>query len=375
MKRVELVNRELRACRLELSRLGGLRYLGALADGLAEQKVEWDDVVGFFRRFKKLFHEFRLDKGVKDAIGYGLTNITVRVEDEAVVVDYIEDGDKISVLFMYAEGVVEKKTYFMINPENPVPDWDCDSVVRNLEDMKEAVAQFLEPVNDDLDAVGLAELFVTTYFKVKKASPPPLPNFLKPNPRPTGDILYENADVCILRPDAVGGMVVVFRVALGDELIVRRDGLQPSDGYVAFQAPAFKRKENMASKPTESDIDANYPVGGGVSKNSMTVCIRIDPARTYVYSKLARKEGRAGWRSSRRALYDYISIMGLNKADTVRYDVFNAMTHELVGAEKRGITGPDNRYEWPYRYGPINTSAVILVDRIIPAAWLVKFRW
>lgn len=352
MDRVRQIQNELSACQSELS-----WYLGAAES--SKPNVLWDEVMNFFKGFKKLVHTFTLDEEVKQSILSQVEGFSIEF-GESVRVSYPYHGGLMCFVFYYDinDSVIKVETQCII--DSPYLDRYFIDVkkITVATDLIETMARFLKPVNRYLDASGLAQLFVRAYFQRRS------------------DVLYDDGDVCILKPGAVGGMVVFHFVAPENVEQVRKSGLcRKNEEAVWFRAPALRSNERMEWIPRVKEINSNYPGGEGVKRASgKYVCIRIDPKRTYVYSNIARNENWHGWLTSRRALYDYISTLASNRAVNDVEGAFNALTYEAVDSRHEGVFETDGRhFKRPYTNYPMNINAVILVDRDIPAEWFVKY--
>jgi hypothetical protein len=179
------------------------------------------------------------------------------------------------------------------------------------------------------------------------------------------DVIYQDNDVCILRPDAVGGVVVFHFVAPDDVATVRLNGLPCKGGRkVRFRAPAFLENANMERAPSVLSINVNYPKGNGVEGNGYYACIRIDPKSTYIYSNPAVDRSESLGEKSRISLSEYVSTLKENLSDESENCVFNAITFKRVDSSTPLV--------WPFVDNPVNTYGVILVNCDVPEEWFVN---
>jgi hypothetical protein len=112
-----------------------------------------------------------------------------------------------------------------------------------------------------------------------------------------GDVLFENNDVRVLRPDFNGGVVVYLEYDHSCEESIGENGLPLDAGvelngiiidyqFIVFRAPESGHSA-VPAHPTVAEINKNYSDGRKIQQISgrgCVFCIRIDPFKTFVYS-------------------------------------------------------------------------------------------
>ena len=109
----------------------------------------------------------------------------------------------------------------------------------------------------------------------------------------SGDILFENDDVCVLRPDFNGGVVVYleydhsYEQSIGDNGLlldagVELNGRKIDHAFIVFLAPESVHFA-VPAHPTVAEINENYSGERKIQQNlghGCVFCIRIDPSKT-----------------------------------------------------------------------------------------------
>ena len=154
------------------------------------------------------------------------------------------------------------------------------------------------------------------------------------------DVLFEDEDVCVLRPDSPRGLVVFHKYLERFHDQITREGLVLGSGlrtgtrsinhpFIFFRAPSRNSATgHNPRRPTLLDISCNYEPCQIDLANPFLFCIRIDPARTAVYSSEARVNywGTDKWRRSRVPMETYWNILDSNKSTTGLF--YNVLTYE-----------------------------------------------
>ena len=107
------------------------------------------------------------------------------------------------------------------------------------------------------------------------------------------DILYQDYDVCILKPDVKKGVLIlsavydksIFEDGLKTGKQLKEEGIDFGrsmiHNYSFFRAPTFLRP-NIGKSEIETFFEPH------VHSSSLKVCIRVDPNQTFVYSSEIR---------------------------------------------------------------------------------------
>ena len=141
------------------------------------------------------------------------------------------------------------------------------------------------------------------------------------------DIMYQDRDVCILRPEVKKGILVfsnytqpknsppLCETGLKSGKQLRSEGVDFGRSvyhpYIFFRAPFYAHPIDYSSIDAEIESSFGKGFGGGTR-----VWIRVDPDRTYVYSsELRMSEARKRMLdASRKTMTDYLRIINANKA-------------------------------------------------------------
>jgi len=190
------------------------------------------------------------------------------------------------------------------------------------------------------------------------------------------DVLFEDEDVCVLRPDSPRGLVVFHKYLERFHDQITREGLVLGSGlrtgtrsinhpFIFFRAPSRNSATgHNPRRPTLLDISCNYEPCQIDLANPFLFCIRIDPARTAVYSSEARVNywGTDLWRGSRVPMQTYWDILDSNKSSRTG-SFYNVLTYERCQYPSEGTT-----------IAPPERNAEILVRSSIPPEWRVNFQ-
>lgn len=198
------------------------------------------------------------------------------------------------------------------------------------------------------------------------------------------DVLFQDADICILHPDSRRG-TLVYHASLQTNICnegllsyneVRRrhpeKGFLPraavldNNNKIRFRAPFTSdlRSFKSAFKAEPKDLMGHF-------KPEVIVVIRIDPAATFVYSSEARTHrDEKGLKASRIPFTEYIKRIGTEKPHLSHPEEIcgNVYTYET-----KVITGSETCiYPW-IKYLPVERNAEV-VAKIphIPPAWFVS---
>jgi hypothetical protein len=172
------------------------------------------------------------------------------------------------------------------------------------------------------------------------------------------DILFQDSDVCILKPDVKKGILIFSDYKLapgslcesglksGEQL--QKEGIEFGRSkihpYIFFRAPYASRPIDYTSIDTEITSSYNKDL---VNRASL-VWIRVDPEQTYTFSSEIRAKFSPQYRygspeytsalesevyKSRKTLSNYLAILDANaKKPVERYKqpLYNLITSELV---------------------------------------------
>jgi hypothetical protein len=190
------------------------------------------------------------------------------------------------------------------------------------------------------------------------------------------DILFQDDDVCILKPNVKRGILVasrhdkkylkdIFVNGLRSGQQLKKDeveyGRSTAHPYIFFRAPFYSREINYDSINTE--IISSFGDTYTRDQKSVFMFIRVDPDRTYVYSSELRVKyyGEESMvRNSRKTLSEYLAIIKQNETmeklitseTKVLYDLFSS---------KAKIFSKMATYSDAYCDCPINRNSEILV--------------
>lgn len=213
-------------------------------------------------------------------------------------------------------------------------------------------------------------------------------------------VLWEDKDVCILHPNAVGRGIVVYHIfpkeyspSIAEKGLVLGAGITINHNrsveypYHFFRAPAKLECNPVPSIPSLQSINANYASNNAVNASNTHkgfFCIRIDPAKTSVYSSECRVAfwGTGRWKASRKTLTEYIGVLERNSLArqlhrdlnprNYGYDMFNVFTNEIAFADI--LQNEATKQDCIMTNAPPEYNSEILVAlKVIPSHWQVKF--
>jgi hypothetical protein len=219
-----------------------------------------------------------------------------------------------------------------------------------------------------------------------------------------GDILFQDDDVRVLRPDYPAGVVVYHSYESKNEDSIRKYGLLLGAGvkfngrssyrnhpFIFFRAPG-ENSLNISANPTIEEVDSNYmkcrcPSTVLQNPDRGIFCIRIDPYYTSVYSSEARAQINNMVSESKIPLLDYQEIIRRNKERVVppkHMKVFNLLTYDqtevLNPAFFRSRNFPTSMNDYGYKpylenmftSAPPELNGETLVSADIPPEWRVE---
>ena len=203
------------------------------------------------------------------------------------------------------------------------------------------------------------------------------------------DIMYEDDNVCILRPELKRGVLVfsIFEQPEGIEDLctlglksaeqLQKEGVSfgrssaVQHPYIFFRAPHKSGEINYSS--VDSEIASSFTaVPSGRSGGEGCIFIRVDPEKTYVYSSEIRADLRGHAASkvfeevgkSRKTMIEYLSIIkraAVFGPNEVKF--WNLHTSEHVRPAVEWcfpVLGSADIY--PYTKGAINLNSEVLVQ-------------
>ena len=200
------------------------------------------------------------------------------------------------------------------------------------------------------------------------------------------DILYEDNDVCILKPDSDRG-IIIFTAGKSENMceegllsynelrkrhpelgLKDRDHIvkDPNhDNLIFFRAPYHKDTSSF-----ESSYDGKSPEKFVSAGQKVLVTIRIDPEKTFVYSSETRALGTyQNLLNSRKPLLEYLDIIDSHPKNIV-YP--NKLCGNIINYTKK-IFPSNHTCMYPFKdYLPIERMAEVIVNiPYIPKEWFV----
>ena len=211
-------------------------------------------------------------------------------------------------------------------------------------------------------------------------------NYLPDDPILPEDILYEDTDVCILKPEVKKGILIfstytpvpginsLCEIGLKTGAQLKKEGYnigRTIHKYIFFRAPYFNNPIDYTSVDTE--ISSSY--GEDSIDTAFRVYIRVDPSKTNVYASDIRSEYRSPLRAgtsqhldninekvklSKKSMIDYLKRIDKNKENTSEISPGTKPVYNLYTGEVRIVKLTQAlRYPWvPYN---INTQHEVLV--------------
>ena len=161
-------------------------------------------------------------------------------------------------------------------------------------------------------------------------------------PEKDSDVLFQNDDVCVLKPDSPRGILIFSRVRLdrskykSDEEFKKAKHNVCSEGIYSHRELRTKKPElQLKDRATHGDHDdliffrapfnsdiSTFETAYGCSPSDLnyahenhiiTVLLRIDPEKTFVYSSEIRAIKPEVIKGSRRPMMEYLKIIQKNK--------------------------------------------------------------
>lgn len=187
------------------------------------------------------------------------------------------------------------------------------------------------------------------------------------------DVLFQDEDVCVLRPNCSKGIVIYHIFDEKNEESINTRGLilhhasmtgerSISHPYNFFRAPAYNYGDIQSQNPSLEEVNQNYAtkMEPPSKKKFRYFCIRIDPAKTYVYLSEARflYFGTDKWKATRKTLADYQEMCIQNKKKKGNF------YHAISGIKL--MVSNDDTVETPPEY-----NGEVLVRCDIPVSWRV----
>ena len=195
------------------------------------------------------------------------------------------------------------------------------------------------------------------------------------------DIMYQDNDVCILRPEVKKGILVfsnyvqpknspsLCETGLKSGKQLHNEGI--NFGRVVYHPYIFFRAPFYANPIDYSSIDSEIKSSFGKDLGNRTrVWIRVDPDRTYIYSSELRMSAARErmLRASRKSMTNYLKIIGENRSIVPGPE--QVPKYHLVSSQKmlfpKGFTNNNNRfnninYNSPINKEPIERNSEVLV--------------
>jgi hypothetical protein len=211
-------------------------------------------------------------------------------------------------------------------------------------------------------------------------------NYLPDDPILPEDILYEDSDVCILKPEVKKGILIfstydpapvlnsLCEIGLKTGAQLKREGYnigRTIHKYIFFRAPFYNNPIDYTSVDTE--ISSSY--GEELINSKFKVYIRVDPSKTNVYASDIRSVYRSPLREgtqshtdninekvklSKKSMIDYLKILDKNEENILEIVPGTKPVYNLYTGEVRIVKLTQAlRYPWvPYN---INTQHEVLV--------------
>ena len=224
-----------------------------------------------------------------------------------------------------------------------------------------------------------------------RAMPPPLEErIIKPpdNPILPEDILFQDNDVCILKPDVKKGVMIftnykqpagmasLCEAGLKTGVQLQREGVNFGRNmihdYIFFRAPYFSDPIDYTSIDTE--ITSSF--GNSESAEPSRVWIRIDPGRTSVYSSEIRAKFSPKFMygspeylfameseviKSRKTMNEYLQILDINKSQMKYTPPGEKLVYNLFSSKVIGSIPINEMSYYPNDSENINRTSEVLV--------------
>ena len=164
-----------------------------------------------------------------------------------------------------------------------------------------------------------------------------------------GDVVYEDENVCVLKPDSNRGIMIHHYFQKSARESVDSEGLRVKplrsiavreldDPYILFRAPGAGCNE-CGPNPTVNYINRNYAPKYQMSNNGLYFCIRVDPSKTFVFSSVSRErhpgfDAFNWWKTSRSTLQNYLEV--IKKNANIKSENYNIFSYEQVNSAWNG---------------------------------------
>lgn len=217
------------------------------------------------------------------------------------------------------------------------------------------------------------------------------------------DILFQNDDVCVLKPDSPRGILIFSRVRLNKENYKTDEEFEEakrnicSEGVYSYNELKKQKPElGLTSRETHGDhddliffrapftpdittfesayecrepSDLNYVHDNHI----ITVLLRIDPEKTFVYSSELRAKQPAMIYNSRKPMMKYLEIIDKNKQ--IQRPNINPFNYKMVAnlfTYEQSYRLNNIKSVFPYMdYWNINRNTEVVVKiPHIPGNWL-----
>jgi hypothetical protein len=199
------------------------------------------------------------------------------------------------------------------------------------------------------------------------------------------DVLYQDDDICILRPDAKRGVLIHylgFRTNICEDGLLTwnearkrftniptRDNFMDQNDFIKFRAPFTSNLTNF-----KTSYKAEPRALLGKDPERVIVIIRIDPAKSFVYSSEARTHlDKKAFLQSRIPFNEYIKR--IDGFESRKLDANSDICSNIVTYESKIVKNTHKHlcfYPW-IKYLPIQRNAEIIAHiPNIPPTWFVN---
>lgn len=210
----------------------------------------------------------------------------------------------------------------------------------------------------------------------------------EPEPDMDSDILFQDDLVCILKPNAIRGVLVYS--SYSDKVNIQKDGLKSGEmlqfegistgrvihhSYIFFRAPYYSRQDSLEYSSLSEEIKRLY--GSIPLKN--TAWIRVDPDQTYVFSSEIRstyipyytipfnsedyhRAIKHELKKSKKTLTAYMDIISLNRQYIRQHggNYTSQYMFHLYSSEVKEFP-KSYRIQYPYNKHDVSRNSEILV--------------
>lgn len=192
------------------------------------------------------------------------------------------------------------------------------------------------------------------------------------------DILYQDALVCILRPDVKKGIIVwtnytqppdmpsLCEIGLKTGYQLNKEGISFGRSiyhpHIFFRSPYYSRAIDYSS--IESEVVSSY--GEGIIHKEGYAFIRVDPDKTFVFSSEIRavlldSDYTIMLEKSKKTLTQYLGILNDNNQIIKSIQPGHTVWYHLFSS-KASIFKYSVRPKFPFNGNPINKNSEILVS-------------